>query len=112
MGLFDGTPLERPVLCDDCELPEAECKCPPKVEPDTPPEKQRLKIRIDKRKRGKLVTVISGFSCRNEQLQATLTRLKDSLGTGGTIQDSTLELQGDLAKRCVDECKKLGYVVK
>ncbi len=112
MGLFDGTPLERPVLCDECELPEAECKCPPKVEPDTPPEKQRLKIRVDKRKRGKLVTVISGFSCRNEQMQSTLTRLKDSLGTGGTIQDSTLELQGDLAKRCGDECRNLGYVVK
>ncbi|GAB5402673.1 MAG: stress response translation initiation inhibitor YciH [Aureliella sp.] len=112
MGLFDGTPLERPVLCDECMLPEADCKCPPKVEPDTRPEKQRLKIRVDKRKRGKLVTVITGFSCRNEQMQATLTRLKDSLGTGGTIQDKTLELQGDQTKRCAQECKKLGYVVK
>lgn len=112
MGLFDGTPLERPVLCDECRLPEADCKCPPKVEPDTPPEKQRLKIRVDKRKRGKFVTVISGFSCRAEQMQATLTRLKDSLGTGGTIQDGTLELQGDQTKRCGEECKKLGYAVR
>ncbi|MFK7736766.1 MAG: translation initiation factor [Pirellulaceae bacterium] len=109
MGLFDGTPLERPVLCEVCGKLEAECNCPPAQEADTPPEKQRLKIRVDKRKRGKLVTVISGFKCRQEQMQATLTKLKDDLGTGGTIQENTLELQGDQTKRCGATCEKLGY---
>lgn len=109
MGLFDGTPLERPVLCDRCSLPESDCKCPPLVPPDVAPEKQRLKIRKENRKRGKTVTVISGFSCRKEQLQSVLTKLKNHCGAGGTIAEANVELQGDHCERASAYVSTLGY---
>lgn len=111
MGLFDGTALERPVLCDRCQAEIKACQCPPEVEPDIPPEKQRLKIRVDKRKRGKLITVIAGFSCRQEQLRSTLTKLKDQCGAGGTIEGEQLEIQGSQLDRATQVLRSLGYKI-
>ncbi len=129
MGLFDGTILERPVICERCGLDAKVCKCPPLVEtaPDTPPEKQSLRIRLEKRKRGKLVTVISGFHCQPEQLQQTLSYLKSQCGAGGTIDTSNapnehssktenskqnIELQGDHTARVGALLKSKGYRVQ
>ncbi len=111
MGLFDGTPLERPVLCDRCELPVHECSCQPLPEPDVEPNKQRLKLRLEKRKRGKMVTVVTGFRCQKPQLQSVLTKLKDHCGTGGTIDGSNVELQGDQLNRAKDFLGREGYRV-
>ena len=101
MGLFDGTSLERPVLCEQCGSDVKHCKCPPvpKAIVDTPPEKQLLKVRLEKRKRGKLVTVISGFTCVSSQLQQTLSHLQSQCGAGGSIDQQNIELQGDHTAR-------------
>jgi translation initiation factor 1 len=97
MGLFDGTSLERAVHCEQCGGDVKLCKCPPPSQAvvDTPPEKQLLKIRLEKRKRGKLVTVISGFTCVSSQLQQTLSHLQSQCGAGGSIDQQNIELQGD-----------------
>lgn len=108
MGLFDGTALERPVLCDRCRQELRSCHCPPL---DTPPEKQLLKIRLDKRKRGKLVTVVSGFRCSDKQMQETLNDLKNQCGAGGTIDEANIELQGDHTHRLAELLKSRGYRV-
>ncbi len=92
MGLFDGTALERPVLCDRCQKDVKDCRCPP---PDTEPGQQQLKLRLEKRRNGKLVTVISGFSCAKQQIQEMLTAMKSTCGAGGTLTENTIELQGD-----------------
>ncbi len=92
MGLFDGTALERPVLCDRCRKDVKDCCCPP---PDVAPDQQQLKLRIEKRRNGKLVTVIDGFSCSKQQIQELLTVMKSTCGAGGTLTESTIELQGD-----------------
>ena len=101
MGLFDGTTLERPVLCEQCGGDTKLCKCPPppKSIVDTSPEKQLLKVRLEKRKRGKLVTVISGFTCIASQLQQTLSHLQSQCGAGGSIDQQNIELQGDHTAR-------------
>lgn len=109
MGLFDGTSLERPVLCDRCGQDVKVCRCPPV---DVPPEKQTLKVRVEKRKRGKLVTVVAGFSCSNEQLQSTLSRLQTQCGAGGCVAESKLELQGDHTERLPTLLRSFGYRIK
>ena len=109
MGLFDGTALERPILCDRCHADVRLCKCPPL---DTPAAKQSLKIRLDKRKRGKLITVISGFHCSEMQILATLGALKSQCGAGGTIEGENIELQGDHTKRIADLLIERGYRVQ
>lgn len=117
MGLFDGTALERAVICESCGEDVKTCGCPPpepevELPPDVPPEKQKLAIRVEKRKRGKQVTVISGFRGRPEQLRSTLTALKNELGTGGTLEESQIELQGSLIDRAAAACRRLGYQVR
>lgn len=109
MGLFDGTPLERPVCCDRCGRPEQDCDCPPEPVADRAPSSQRLKLRLEKRKRGKLVTVVSGFECQRTQLQNVLTTLKNHCGAGGTLAESTLELQGDHVDRAATQLRQMGY---
>ncbi len=106
MGLFDGTALERPILCDRCQNESRSCQCPPL---DTPTEKQLLKIRLDKRKRGKLVTVVSGFHCSDKQMQDTLSFLQSQCGAGGNIDESHVELQGDHKLRIAALLSARGY---
>lgn len=114
MGLFDGTALERPVLCATCGGDVKLCKCPPVIEAeaDTPPAMQLLKVRVDRRKRGKLVTVISGFSCLTSQLQQTLSHLQSQCGAGGTIDEQNIELQGDHTARVPSLLVARGYRVQ
>lgn len=114
MGLFDGTSLERPVVCEQCRGDSKHCKCPhlPKTIADTPADKQSLKIRLDKRKRGKLVTVISGFTCGATQLQQTLSHLQSQCGAGGSIDDQNIELQGDHTARVPTLLIARGYRVR
>ncbi len=114
MGLFDGTSLERPVICERCGSDSKLCKCPPIIKPiaDTPPDKQSLKVRLDKRKRGKLVTVISGFTCSGTQLQQTLSVLQSQCGAGGSIDGQNVELQGDHMARVPGLLVARGYRVR
>ena len=116
MGLFDGTELERPVLCDRCEQDVKTCSCEPileeSCEPDVPPEKQSVKIRVDKRKRGKMVTVVSGVRGPVPQLQRLLTELKNHCGAGGTVSDSDVEIQGDHVARIRAYLIGQGYRVR
>lgn len=109
MGLFDGTALERPILCSRCHTVVQHCKCPPL---DTPAEKQSLKIRLDKRKRGKLVTVVSGFHCSEMQIQETMSYLKSQCGAGGCIEIDNIELQGDHTQRMADLLIARGYRIQ
>ena len=106
MGLFDGTALERPVLCDRCGTDVKVCQCPP---PDVPPDKQRLKIKIEKRKKGKVVTCISGFSGSEKQRQAILVELKNGCGAGGCLLEDGMEIQGDHLQKIKVKLLELGF---
>ena len=66
-------------------------------EPDTlPPEKQRLKVKIDrKRRKGKVVTIVSGFVGRAEDLKELARLLKTKCGVGGTAKDGEIIIQGE-----------------
>ena len=65
-----------------------------------------------KRKKGKVVTVIAGLLYEGDALQELLTKLKNACGAGGTIKDGNLEIQGEHIDRVRDELSKLGYRVK
>lgn len=55
----------------------------------------RPRIRLEKR-RGKVVTVISGLhTCGSRKLQEMARELKQKCGAGGTVKDGVIELQGD-----------------
>jgi translation initiation factor 1 len=61
---------------------------------DVSRSEQRLRIRVERRRYGKAVTVIDGFE-RGTDVRALASHLKKRLGTGGTVADGRLEVQGD-----------------
>ena len=75
---------------------------------------QQLRIRREQR-RGRFVTVISGFaprSQRTDDLPAMFKHLKSKLATGGSHEGTTLEFQGDHRERLIEHFKSLGYPAK
>ena len=115
MRLFEGTQFDRPPHCERCEKPETECQCPP-IEPEpaprTPTDRQTARLSKEKRKKGKVVTVVAGLLDEGDALQEMLTKLKTACGAGGTLKDGNLEIQGDHLERVRRELSSLGYRVK
>jgi translation initiation factor 1 len=113
--LFAGTPWDRPPRCDRCGQLESECACPP---PDdaaaapTPPGRQTARLRVEKRPRGKVVTCIRGLDPAAERLEDLSRTLKARCGTGGTVKDGTIELQGDHREAIETTLVALGYKVR
>lgn len=81
--------------------------------PDLPPQQQDLRVQVSRKGRGgKTVTVISGFQSKPETLAALLKQLKTQCGSGGTMKEQTLEIQGDHAQTLLDLLVKAGYKAK
>lgn len=113
--LFAGTQFDRPPRCEVCEQLEEDCTCPPPAEPEPvriPPEQQTTVIRVEKRRKGKAVTVIRGLSPEGNDLSELLTHLKTRCGAGGTLQDDALEIQGRRTDQVAVLLRQLGYKVK
>jgi translation initiation factor 1 len=112
MRLFAGTPFDRPPTCDRCGRVEAECKCPPLPPAYVPPEQQIARLAVEKRRKGKVVTVIRGLPAAGNDLPALLTRLKTQCGAGGTIDGDNLEIQGEHIDRIRLLLTEIGYRVR
>lgn len=85
----------------------------PRSRPDPPLSQQTLKIQVSRKgRKGKTVTVISGFQSHPATLADLTKKLKAQCGAGGTLKDSEIEIQGDHRQKLADYLKKLGYPVK
>jgi translation initiation factor 1 len=74
------------------------------------PAQQRVTVRLDRKARcGKSVTVIEGLRMPQEDRAALLKQLKAGLGTGGTVKDDSLEIQGDHRNALMAALEKMGY---
>lgn len=75
-----------------------------------PPQQQKLKIRLDAKQRGgKAVTLVEGFSGKEEDLQDLGKKLKAFCGTGGTAKDGEVIVQGDQRDKVLQWLLKQGY---
>lgn len=75
-----------------------------------PPEKQTLKVRMEKKGRGgKQVTVVAGFVGSEEDLADLAKKLKTSCGVGGSAKDGEIIIQGDHVQRVKELLAKMGY---
>jgi translation initiation factor 1 len=74
------------------------------------PAQQKLKIRLDtKRRAGKAVTLIEGFSGTEDDLQDLGKKLKSFCGTGGSAKDREIIVQGDQRDKVLQWLQKNGY---
>jgi len=78
-----------------------------------PPEKQNLIIELDKRNRsGKSVTLISGFISKESDLNDLAKYLKTKCGSGGSLKDNEIIIQGDFREKLKVLLVEKGYRVK
>jgi translation initiation factor 1 len=81
--------------------------------PDLPPNQQNLRIQASRKgRKGKTVTVISGLQAKPETQVELLKKLKTQCGSGGTVREDTLEIQGDHAQKLLEILIGLGYKAK
>lgn len=76
----------------------------------TPKDQQRVRVQRTKAgKGGKLVTAITGLEAPEAELKTLVKQLKAIAGTGGTVKDGVIELQGD---QVTPDLEKAGYLPK
>jgi translation initiation factor 1 len=115
MGLFDGTKFERPVTCEVCGKAMAECACPRDAQGKVLlPSQQTAVVRVEKRVKGKMVTLVEGLDATATDLEGLLKALKNRCAAGGAVDRATgsVEVQGEHKAGVAAVLGEMGYRVK
>jgi translation initiation factor 1 len=81
--------------------------------PDLPPNQQQVRVQASRSgRKGKTVTMVTGFQAKPETLTALLKQLKAQCGAGGTVKEDAIEIQGDHREKILQTLLKLGYKAK
>jgi translation initiation factor 1 len=98
-------------MCPLCGRPAARCAC--RESPRAPRGDGIVRVRREvKGRRGKTVTAISGVPLPADGLRALAGELKRRCGTGGSVVEGVIEIQGDHRDVLVAELEARGYTVK
>ena len=98
-------------LCPNCRRAVRDCVCPKGAPGAARPAGVRVG-RETKGRAGKGVTTITGLPLAAADLETLATRLKKRCGSGGTLRDGVIEIQGDHRDAIVAELGKLGWPAK
>lgn len=108
-GLVYSTEHGR--MCPNCRNPVAKCVCKSNKPPSNPDGMVRVRLETKGRK-GKGVTVIEGAPVAGAELDALGKALKQRCGSGGTVKEGNIEIQGDHRATIISELTRLGWKVK
>ncbi|MBM3200533.1 stress response translation initiation inhibitor YciH [Candidatus Woesearchaeota archaeon] len=91
-------------VCPKCGLPKELCVCETIAKKD-----QQIKIKVEKRKFGKIITTIEGIDEKDIDIKELSKKLKNKLACGGTVKEGKIELQGDHAQKAKNLLIQLGF---
>jgi len=91
-------------VCPKCGLPKALCICETIAK-----ESQKIVIKSDKKKFGKIYTVITGIDEKEIDIKDVTKKLKTKLACGGTAKEGKIELQGDHKRKVRDILIEIGF---
>ena len=94
-------------ICEICGLPKEICVCE-----DIAREQQKISIAVDKRRYGKMMTVVDGINPYDLDIDVLITKLKKKCASGGTIKDGKIELQGDHRIKVKETLEKMGFIIE
>lgn len=77
-------------VCPKCGLPPELCVCETIAK-----EAQKIRVSTEKKRYGKLTTIIQGIDAKDIDIKELAKKLKSELACGGTVKENIIELQGD-----------------
>ena len=81
--------------------------------PELPPAQQNLRVQTSRKgRKGKTVTIITGFQNKPASLTELVKKLKAQCGAGGTVKENEIEIQGDHRQKLIEALTQLGYKAK
>ena len=99
-------------MCPSCGKPIASCACKQRKDAAPKPGSVVRVGRETKGRKGKGVTVVTGVPLAGDALAALGSELKRLCGSGGTVRDGVIEIQGDHRDALAAELAKRGWTVK
>jgi translation initiation factor 1 len=98
-------------ICPDCGKPITGCTC--KKTRARPPSDGVIRVsRQTKGRGGKTVTRVEGIPLDDDALAQLGKQLRSACGSGGTVKDGVIEVQGDHCDKLIEALKQLGYAPK
>jgi translation initiation factor 1 len=108
-GLVYST--EHGKMCPNCARPMGQCSCGQKKAPTKGDGIVRV-LRETKGRKGSGVTLVSGLPLAEPELAALAKQLKQRCGSGGTVKNGVIEVQGDQREVVLAELIRLGFQAK
>jgi translation initiation factor 1 len=110
-GLVYSTEFGK--MCPGCNKPIAKCVCQKKQSQSIPKNDGIVRLmRETKGRKGKGVILITGVPLNNDGLKKLAKSLKQKCGSGGSLKNGIIEIQGDHRDVLEKELSRLGYKVK
>ncbi len=99
-------------MCPECRKPLAQCLCKQAAKAVPAGDGIARVSRETKGRGGKNVTLVKGLALDGAALNALGKQLRAACGSGGTVKDGVIEIQGEHCDRVMDALQKQGYRAK
>jgi translation initiation factor 1 len=105
---------ERGRICPGCAQPQAECRCKALQAAAARPAGDGVVrvCRVSKGRGGKTVSLVQGLPLADAELQALAKTLKARCGSGGTVKDGVIEIQGDHVELLLQQLAGRGWTLR